>query len=74
MEISRPRTLRMYAKLGSLAAGGISNLYYPAQDRDGAGLTFENAAVGIGASAVSNLFQEFLIPKLPHKLSKSSPQ
>jgi len=60
--------------LGSLAAGGISNLYYPAQDRDGAGLTFENAAVGIGASAVSNLFQEFLIPKLPHKLSKSSPQ
>ena len=29
--------------LGSLAAGGISNLYYPAQDRNGAGLTFENA-------------------------------
>src|SRR4029077_10209307 len=27
--------------LGSLAAGGISNLYYPAKDRNGAGLTFE---------------------------------
>jgi len=30
--------------LGSLAAGGISNLYYPRQDRNGLGLTFENAA------------------------------
>jgi hypothetical protein len=56
--------------LGSLAAGGISNIYYPAQDRNGVGLTFENAALGIGGSAVSNLFQEFVIrkltPKLPH--------
>jgi Carboxypeptidase regulatory-like domain len=56
--------------LGSLAAGGISNIYYPAQDRNGVGLTFENAAFGIGGSAVANLFQEFVIrkltPKLPH--------
>lgn len=55
--------------LGSLAAGGISNLYYPAQDRDGAALTFENAAIGIGQTAVSNLFQEFIVkwltPKAP---------
>jgi hypothetical protein len=50
--------------LGSLAAGGISNLYYPPQDREGAGLTFENAAIGIGASAAANLLQEFLIRKL----------
>ena len=50
--------------LGSLAAGGISNLYYPANDRNGAELTFENAAIGIGATAVSNLFQEFVIRKL----------
>jgi hypothetical protein len=50
--------------LGSLAAGGISNLYYPAQDRNGAGLTFENAAIGIGATAASNLFQEFVVRKL----------
>jgi hypothetical protein len=54
--------------LGSLAAGGISNLYYPAQDRDGAGLTFENAALGIAGSAISNLFQEFLIKKLTPKV------
>lgn len=50
--------------LGSLTAGGISNLYYPAQDRNGAGLTFENAAIEIGASAAANLFQEFVIRKL----------
>jgi hypothetical protein len=50
--------------LGSLAAGGISNLYYPAKNRDGAELTFENALIGIGASAAANLLQEFLIRKL----------
>jgi len=62
--------------LGSLAAGGISNIYYPAQDRDGFGLTFENAALGIGATAISNLFQEFVIrrltPKVPGKGSSSA--
>ena len=53
--------------LGSLAAAGISNLYYPASDRNGAGLTFENFAIGIGGSAIGNLFQEFLVKKLtPH--------
>jgi hypothetical protein len=50
--------------LGSLAAGGISNLYYPAKNRDGAELTFENTLIGIGASAATNLLQEFLIRKL----------
>jgi hypothetical protein len=58
---------------GSLAAGGISNLYYPEQDRNGAGLTFENAAIGIGETAITNLFQEFVIrkftPKLPNNAS-----
>ena len=59
--------------LGSMAAGGISNLYYPPQDRNGAGLTFENAALGIGASAVANLFQEFLIRKLTPKVPNNVP-
>jgi hypothetical protein len=49
--------------IGSIAAGGISNLYYPAQDR-GAALTFENAFIGIGETAAVNLLQEFLIRKL----------
>ena len=53
--------------LGSLAAGGISNLYYPASSRNGARLTFENTAIGIGGSGISNLLQEFLIRRLtPH--------
>jgi hypothetical protein len=52
--------------LGSLAAGGISNLYYDKEDR-GAALTFENTVIGIGASAVTNLLQEFVVKKLtPH--------
>jgi len=50
--------------VGNLASGGISNLYYPAQDRNGAELTFENAAIGIGAGAISNLLQEFLLRRL----------
>lgn len=50
--------------LGNLAAGGISNLYYPAQDREGAQLTFENGLIGIGATAAANLLQEFFIRKL----------
>jgi hypothetical protein len=53
--------------LGGLAAGGISNLYYPAKSRNGVGLTFENAALSIAGSGIANLFQEFLVRKLtPH--------
>jgi len=50
--------------IGSLAAGGISNLYYPADSRDGAELTFENGLIGIGESAAVNLLQEFVIRRL----------
>jgi len=53
--------------LGGLASGGISNAYYPPKDR-GAGLVFENEGIGIGGTAVSNLIQEFLIPKLTPNL------
>ncbi len=58
--------------LGSLAAGGISNLYYPAQDRNGVGLTFENAAIEIGETAMANLLQEFVIRKLTAKAPKNA--
>src|SRR5262249_3493087 len=51
------------ALLGSLAAGGISNLYYPESDRD-VTVTFENTLISIGASAANNILQEFLIRKL----------
>lgn len=49
--------------LGSLAAGGISNLYYPESDRDPA-VTFENTLIAIGSNAANNILQEFLIRKL----------
>ncbi len=55
------------AILGGLAAGAISNLYYPASNRAGFGLTFEGAAIGTGMSAVANLLQEFVVHRLtPH--------
>ena len=59
--------------LGGLAAGAISNLYYPPQDRDGVHLTFENAAIGIGGGAATNLMQEFLIRKLTPKHTNHDP-
>ncbi|HZL27532.1 MAG TPA: carboxypeptidase-like regulatory domain-containing protein [Acidobacteriaceae bacterium] len=49
--------------LAELAAAGISNAYYPAAERQGAALTFENAGLGIAFSGVGNLFQEFLFRK-----------
>jgi hypothetical protein len=44
--------------LGNLAAGGISNLYYPASDR-GAGLTFERGSVVTAEGAIGGVFEEF---------------
>ena len=58
--------------IGGIAAGGISNLYYPANDR-GAGLTFENAAIGIGATAAANILQEFVIRKLSTHVPSNAP-
>ena len=53
--------------LGGVAAGGISNFYYPSADRNGVTLTIENTALGIAGSAIGNLFQEFLVRRLtPH--------
>jgi Carboxypeptidase regulatory-like domain len=59
--------------LGNLAAGAISNLYYPAKDRDGVGLTFEGGAIGIGATAGANLIQEFFIRKLTRNVPNNDP-
>jgi Carboxypeptidase regulatory-like domain len=58
--------------LGSLAAGGISNLYYPPEDR-GAELTFENTLIGVGESAAVNILQEFVIRKLTRNLPNHEP-
>lgn len=59
--------------IGDLASAGISNLYYPAADRMGAALTFQNAGIGIGANALGNIFQEFLLRKLtPHSRNQQT--
>ncbi|MGA7341019.1 MAG: carboxypeptidase-like regulatory domain-containing protein [Terracidiphilus sp.] len=58
--------------LGGLAAGGISNLYYPASDRSDVALTFEGVGIGIASSAVENLFQEFLVKKFTPGSRKAS--
>ena len=57
---------------GSLAAGGLSNLYYSGSDR-GVGWTFENALISIGATAATNLLQEFVIKRVTPKLPKHQP-
>ncbi len=58
--------------LGGIAAGGISNLYYPAADRSGLSLTFENAFIGIGVGTMEDFFQEFVVRKLTPRLPNYS--
>jgi hypothetical protein len=59
--------------IGSLAAGGISNIYYPAASRRGASLTFENALIGIGSTGAANIFQEFVVKKFTRNTPNRSP-
>ena len=56
--------------LGSLAAGGISNLYYPEGSHHGFETTLTNTLIGIGTGAGVNLLQEFVFPKITPKLPK----
>ncbi len=53
---------------GNLAAGGISNLYYPANDRNGIGTVVTTALIRLGETAVANIFQEFVAPKMTPNL------
>ncbi len=54
--------------MGNLAAGGISNLYYPSEDR-GVGLTFQRAAVVTAEGVVGAMLFEFW-PDIVHKARK----
>jgi hypothetical protein len=49
--------------LGSFAAGGLANLYYPRADR-GVGLTIADGLVSIAGHAVDNLIREFFLRSL----------
>jgi hypothetical protein len=59
--------------LGSLAVGGISNLYYPSGDRSSAGLVFQNALIRLGQGSFGAIFQEFVLPKLTPRLKHHGP-
>ena len=52
------------AVLGDFGSGAISNLYYPASNRNGAGLTIENGFLAVASDAVGNLLQEFVLKKI----------
>ena len=53
--------------IGSFAAGGLSNLYYPASDRNGAGLIIQNSLIRLGETAFTGVLQEFVVRRLtPH--------
>ena len=60
-----------YSSIGaSFASAGISNLYYPAANRDGMTLTFQNFLIDKASGAAQNIFQEFVVrkltPRIPH--------
>jgi Carboxypeptidase regulatory-like domain len=58
------RTEPNYSRLiGSFAAGGLANLYYPRADR-GLGLTLGDGFVGIAGHAADNLIREFFLRRL----------
>jgi hypothetical protein len=58
--------------LGHFAAGAISNLYYPSQDRQNLQLTWQYAALAIGAGAIDNLLQEFLLKRFTTHAAQAS--
>jgi hypothetical protein len=61
------------AVVGDFASGAISNLYYPASNRTGAGLTVENGLIGIGFNGVGNLIQEFVLRRITPASNKPAP-
>jgi hypothetical protein len=59
---------------GSLAAGAISNIYYPSNKR-GVGLVFSTALIRLGEITAANFFEEFLSPKFtPNLPPQPTPQ
>jgi hypothetical protein len=58
--------------LGNLAAGGISNFYYPAADR-GVGLTFQRTGVVRAEGALGSVFAEFW-PDISSRLFRRRPK
>ncbi|MHB8303012.1 MAG: carboxypeptidase-like regulatory domain-containing protein [Acidobacteriaceae bacterium] len=58
--------------LGTLAAAGISNLYYPSTNQTNAQVTIDNALIGMAADAATALLQEFLLKKISRGVPPAS--
>jgi hypothetical protein len=58
---------------GAFASAGISYLYYPTSDRNGAGLVVQNSLIRLGEVAFEGVLQEFVIRRLtPHLRNRAS--
>jgi len=52
---------------GAFASGGISYLYYPQSDRNGAGLVMQHSLIRLGEMAFEGVIQEFFVRRFtPH--------
>ena len=58
---------------GFLVSGALANAYYPPDSRGSVLLTFANAGIGLGASAISNVIQEFVLKHVTPNSSKLPP-
>src|SRR5215471_14378313 len=59
--------------VGTMAAGGLANLYYPEHNRTGARLVFTTALIRFGEMTIANIFQEFVVPKVTPSLRTRAP-
>jgi len=57
--------------VGHLTAGAISNLYYPAENRQAIHLTLVNTALAVGGAAIDNVMQEFVLKRLTKNARQS---
>jgi hypothetical protein len=57
---------------GDLAAGAISNFYYPRTNR-GTGIVFENALIAAGGRMANGLVQEFILRKFTSHAGSRTP-
>ena len=65
-----------YSKVaGAFASAGLSYLYYPESNRNGAGLLVQNSLIRLGEVAFEGVLQEFVIRRLtPHLRKRASDQ
>lgn len=63
-----------YSNIGAaFATGGLANLYYPANQRNGARVVLWTALIRVGETAVANVFQEFFARKVTPNLGARAP-